>query len=191
MKNYIKIVALVLMITVFPLMASAAARVEIAGVHFERNHRLPAGDLPLRGKALLRFMVFIKAYVGALYLPDDVDYRQVLDPVPRRLELSYFHQISAADFAKATRKKMEDNVTPEEMVRLSDRLERFNTLYRDVEPGDRYALTYVPAQGTSLSLNGRELGIVEGDDFAAAIFAIWLGPQPIDKSFKMALLGQT
>ncbi len=191
MKNCIKITVLVLTISALPLNASAAARVEIAGVHFERSHQLPAGDLPLRGKALLRYMVFIKAYVGALYLPDDVDYRQVLEPVPRRLELSYFHQISAADFAKATRKKMEDNVTPLEMVRLSERLERFNAFYRDVEPGDRYAITYVPTQGTSLSLNGRELGIVEGDDFAAALFAIWLGPQPIDKSFKLALLGQT
>lgn len=175
---------------VSPVKAYATATVEIAGVHFARSHQLSSGDLPLRGQALLRYMVFIKAYVGALYIPEHVDHRQVLDPVPRRLELAYFHAIQAADFAKATRSKMADNVTPAEMERLSERLERFNALYRDVQPGDRYALTYLPGQGTALSLNGRQLGIVEGNDFAAAVFAIWLGPQPIDRSFKKALLGQ-
>ncbi len=173
-----------------PFNAYANPTVEVAGVHFERNYQTSNGHLPLRGQALLRYMVFIKAYVGALYLPEDIDHRQVLDPVPRRLELAYFHAIQAADFAKATRKKMADNVTPADMEHLSERLERFNALYRDVQPGDRYALTYLPGQGTALSLNGQRLGIVEGDDFAAALFAIWLGPQPIDQSFKEALLGQ-
>lgn len=182
----------IMLLTIVSISFSAHANptVEVAGVHFERNYQLSSGHLPLRGQALLRYMVFIKAYVGALYLPEDIDHRQVLDPVPRRIELAYFHAIKAADFAKATRKKMADNVSPAEMERLSERLERFNALYRDVQPGDRYALTYLPGQGTALSLNGQQLGIVEGDDFAAALFAIWLGPQPIDQTFKKALLGQ-
>jgi hypothetical protein len=56
-----------------------------------------------------------------------------------------------------------------------------------VKPGDRYALTYVPGVGTELALNGTTLGTVEGADFAAAVFAIWLGPQAIDESLKTQL----
>jgi len=37
-------------------------------------------------------------------------------------------------------------------------------------------------------LNGRRKGVVEGTDFAAAVFAIWLGPKPIDVSLKSQLL---
>ena len=170
---------------------SQATTVEVAGMQFAQVHQTATNDLPLRGQALLRYMIFIKAYAGALYMPADVDYRRVLDPVPRRLELAYFHAISADDFAKATRQKMADNVTPAQMKMLDNRLDRFNALYRDVQPGDRYALTFLPGQGTELSLNGQRLGVIDGDDFAAALFAIWLGPKPIDRSFKKALLGET
>jgi hypothetical protein len=37
-------------------------------------------------------------------------------------------------------------------------------------------------------LNGTPLGVVEGADFAAAYFAIWLGPKPISDSLKAQLL---
>jgi hypothetical protein len=123
-------------------------------------------------------------------LPAEVDRRQALDAVPRRLELSYFHAISATDFAKATRQKVADNVGPEGLKAIEARLQRFNALYRDVQPGDRYALTYLPGQGTELALNGQSLGRIEGEDFAAAVFSIWLGPAPIDEAFKEALLGE-
>ena len=180
---------LMVMATVTGL-ARGSTTVEVAGVAFPRTIQVQDIDLELRGKALLRYMAIIKAYAGALYLPVDTHHRQVLDPVPRRLELSYFQAISASDFAKATRHKLADNLSPAELSNLSDRVGRFNALYRDVQPGDRYALTYIPGKGTELSLNGETLGRIEGDDFGAAVFSIWLGPRPIDRSFKAALLGK-
>jgi chalcone isomerase-like protein len=69
------------------------------------------------------------------------------------------------------------------------RIEYHNSLYVDVKPGDRYSLTYVPGQGTKLRLNGVERGTIEGADFAAAIFSIWLGAKPMDNKFKRSLLG--
>ena len=170
---------------------SWASTVEVAGFEFDGVHATPRGELSVRGQALLRYMVFIKAYAGVLYMPSDVGSEQVLGPVPRRLELAYYHAIAAEDFAKATAKKMAENVTPAEMIDLASRLEDFNALYRDVQPGDRYALTFMPGQGTELSLNGEPLGVIPGEDFAAAVFAIWLGPQPIDRGFKDELLGVT
>ncbi len=163
--------------------------VAIEGVAFEKTFQAAATQLHLRGVGLLRYMYFIKAYVGALYMRPQDDASQALASAPRRLELQYFHAISAADFAEATTQKIGDNVSPEAMASIQERLKTFNALYRDVQPGDRYALTYLPQRGTELSLNGQPLGRIPGDDFAAAVFAIWLGPEPIDEDFRDTLLG--
>jgi hypothetical protein len=64
-----------------------------------------------------------------------------------------------------------------------------SALCRNVLPGDRYALTYVPGEGTRLSRNGEVLGSIPGDDFARAVFSIRLGVNPIDKAFRDRLLG--
>ena len=63
-----------------------------------------------------------------------------------------------------------------------------DALYEDVEPGDRYALTYAPGVGTELALNGRRLGVLEGADFSAALFSIWIGDEPLDESLRDQLL---
>jgi hypothetical protein len=68
-------------------------------------------------------------------------------------------------------------------------IDRFNEFYEDVEPGDRYELTYLPGVGTELALNGQSRGRVEGAEFASALFSIWLGRQPFDASLKRKLLG--
>ena len=74
---------------------------------------------------------------------------------------------------------------------LEEPINRFNTFYRDVRPGDRYALTYLPGLGIELALNGERLGIIEGEELASAIFAIWFGDNPADESLKLELLGRS
>jgi hypothetical protein len=134
-------------------------------------------------------MVFIDAYAGALYLPASAQSVDALASVPKRLELSYFHAIEGDDFAKATRAKILDNVSADEARQLNARIDQLAAMYRDVQPGDRYALTYMPGEGTRLSLNGDVLGAIPGDDFARAVFSIWLGTNPIDEKFRDRLLG--
>lgn len=184
------IVCLALLLVPALGVASVGGAAVIEGVSFEPRLESDGITLDLRGYGLLHYLVFIKAYVGALYLPAAVDSARVLEDVPRRLEIAYFHAITAEDFAQATADKMADNVTPEAFRSLEPRLRQLNALYRDVRPGDRYALTYLPGQGTTLALNGTPLGTVPGADFAAALFAIWLGADPIDRGFKAALLGR-
>ena len=84
---------------------------------------------------------------------------------------------------------MARNISAEEIDRLRAKIDYHNSLYVDVKPGDRYSLTYTPGVGTELALNGTPLGVIEGADFAAAIFSLWLGENPYDKRFKDALLG--
>jgi hypothetical protein len=172
------------------LLAAPAARAAqvVEGVRFAAS--LVAGDasLALRGASLLRYRVVIRAYVAALYLPPEIPSARALDDVPKRLEIEYFWAIRAADFARATDTGIARNVDEAKLAQLRPRIDALSALYRDVEPGSRYAITYVPGRGTELALDGDRLGLVEGADFAAALFAIWLGDEPLDAGLKDRLL---
>ncbi len=167
----------------------SAASVAVEGVLFPRDIEVGNTRMALQGYGLLRYMIFVKAYVGAFYVDELSKEQDVLGPVAKRLELEYFHAVTSEDIARATRRKIADNISVEEAALLQPRIDRFAALYRDVEPGDRYALTYIPDAGTELALNGEPLGVIPGDDFQRAVFAIWLGPFPIDRKFRQSLMG--
>ena len=178
------IVVLITMLFISPQIEAA----EIEGINFDERYTTADTTLVLRGTGLLRAMVFAKVYVGALYLPSDCPSKMALADVPKRLEVEYFRSIAGDDFGTATNKKISENVDPQTYERLRPQIEYHNSLYTDVNAGDRYALTYIPGRGTELTLNGESRGIIEGADFAAALFSIWLGPKPISESMKKGLL---
>ncbi|HWP66259.1 MAG TPA: chalcone isomerase family protein [Candidatus Limnocylindria bacterium] len=171
------------------VIASPAGAAEIEGVRFADRVRFRDVTLQLRCVGLLRYKQFIKAYVAALYLGDGAATDDVLADVPKRLELNYFWNIAGVDFGKAGDEILERNVDAGSLARLRPRLERINAWYRDVKPGDRYSLTYLPGVGTQLALNGSEIGVIDGADFANAYFQIWLGENPIDARLREQLLG--
>ena len=177
---------LLLCATITSLPQAEAA--EIEGINFDDRYTVADTSLRLRGTGLLRVMVFAKIYVAALYLPEDYPSKQALSDVPKRLEVEYLRSIAGKDFGLATNKKISENVDSQTLKRLQPRLDYHNSLYQDVQAGDRYALTYIPGKGTELTLNGEPKGTIEGADFAAALFSIWLGPQPISESLKKDLL---
>jgi len=174
------------------LAAPAASAGEIEGVTFEESLSAGGTELSLHGMGLLRYRIFIKAYVAALYLAESFDREPtpsaVLADVPRRLEIEYRWAIPARDFAKVTIEGISRNTDGAGFERLRDRIARLNAIYEDIEPGDRYALTYAPGVGTELARNGRRLGVIEGADFSSALFAIWLGERAPDDSLRRQLL---
>ncbi len=164
--------------------------VEIEKITFEDSFKAGDSTLHLRGVGLLRYMVFVKVYVAALYLKQGVPAEQALSDTPKRLEIHYFKPIKAKDFAISTREMIAKNVNSETLERLLPRIEEINALYENIRPGDRYSLTYVVGKGTELALNGKPKGVIEGSDFGSAMFSIWLGLRPLDKSLKESLLGK-
>jgi hypothetical protein len=145
-------------------------------------------QLQLRGTGLLRYRAIIKAYVAALYLDEGTHSDEILGEKARRLEIEYFWSISADEFAKATVEGISRNVDAAALENLEASIAAFNTLYEDVRPGDRYSITYLPGRGTELELNGESKGVVGDADFAAALFAIWFGPNPLDEKLRRKLL---
>ncbi|MCG8591273.1 MAG: chalcone isomerase family protein [Proteobacteria bacterium] len=166
----------------------AADAGEIEGVEFADQIAVEDQNLALSGLGLLRYRVLFRGYVAGLYLPAGTAPERVLDDVSKRLEIEYFWAIRAGDFARAADAFLERNADPATRAALAERVARLHAGYRDVSPGDRYALTYQPGRGTSLALNGQELVRIPGADFAAAYFAIWLGPEPLNDSLRNQLL---
>ncbi|MCC5805621.1 MAG: chalcone isomerase family protein [Opitutales bacterium] len=154
--------------------------VEEDGVRFER-----------KAEGTFRWRGIFRVYDGALYLENGGDKRAAMNgEAPLRLELHYSRGFSASDIVEGGNALLEKNVDRETLTRISDRLEKINTAYQDISSGDRYSLTFIPDKGTTLRLNGEPLVTVEGGDFAAAYFRIWLGDDPISTSFRDQLLGR-
>jgi len=185
-KSAIYIMILSILLSVTESLRSA----EIDGVYFNDEYSAGNRKLNIRGYAILNYMLVIKAYAGALYMENGTPSSSVLGETPRILELYYFHNISAQDFRESTIEMIKRNTTEAEFSLISERLNRFNSFYRDVKPGDRYRAEYIPGRGTTLYLNGRALGTIPGNDFSKGFFSIWIGRDPIDKKFRDKLLGR-
>ena len=171
------------------LVVPSAGGTDVENVVFDTQVVVGQQALMIKGAGVLHYLRFIKAYAGALYTLPGLDPAAILTDTPKRLEVEYFHALKGKDFGPATYKGLSKNLDAVEIERLRPRIDHHNSLYVDVKPGDRYALTYLPGVGTELALNGRPMGVIEGVDFAAAIFSLWLGENPYDKQFKNALLG--
>lgn len=76
--------------------------------------------------------------------------------------------------------------------------ERFLALFakQAIHVGDVIALYYVPGQGLTATYKvvGKDkavtLGSIPGPAFKQALFAIWLGPDPVQESLKRGMLGR-
>ena len=75
------------------------------------------------------------------------------------------------------------------MGALKARLDKLAAMIPNVEKGDEIVLTYVPGKGTVVSAKNAEKGVIEGKDFADALFSVWLGAEPVQADLKTALLG--
>ena len=167
-----------------PVIASA---LEVGNVHFAAQAGSGSSKLDLHGAGVLRYRGLIRAYAAALYLAPGAAAERALEDVPKRLEIEYFWSLEAADFASAADELLARIEPADRLDALRERLQYLHARYEDIEPGDRYALTYFPGVGTELSKNGRALAVVPGSDFAAAYFAMWLGDVPIDAGLRDAL----
>jgi hypothetical protein len=174
------------LLAIFTSQACLAA--EIKGVSFADQVELEKHAVRLQGVAVLKWAMLFDVYAGAFYLPDNVAGSAWAEDVPKKLEISYFRDIEAKGFADASDKILRDNLPGVEYQALAERLRVFYSFFRDVKPGDRYSIDYTPEQGTELRLNNQSLGRVPGADFAVAYFGIWLGENPISKTFRDKLL---
>lgn len=167
----------------------AGAEVAVKNARFATTQQIDERPFRLIGHGLFRYLIW-DAYAGAYYqgegyprpAPQSAD-------VPRRLELEYFHAIEAGDFVEVTRDTLREQLDAADFRSLEPALAAFNARYRDVSPGDRYALTW-NGETLSLALNGESLYERPEPALADALFGIWLGEAPLGDDFRDTLLGR-
>ena len=59
-----------------------------------------------------------------------------------------------------------------------------------MKTGQTMAFTEIPGKGMQIEVNGKVKGVIEGDDFAEGIWAIYFGPKPPNPGLKKGLLGK-
>jgi hypothetical protein len=173
------------------LSAPAMAR-DFDGVNIPDSYSLAGEKQPLvLNGAGYRKKFFIKVYVGALYLRQPVNrVDRILDAdMPRVMLLHFVHNVSATQLADAWREGFANNQSTFDIQGLRGRLGDFNTMMRDVKPGDSLRLELMPGGDTRVWIDDKLRGTVRGLDFQRALLNVWLGPKPADSGLKRALLG--
>ncbi len=168
---------------------SAACAAKAGPAEFAERFESPSISMDLQGVALKKFLN-IKVFAAGFYLPMGFSSREALEDVPKRIEVAYLQPIPQKELARVTIKGIAQNVDPEVLQKLEQQIDKMNAIYQDVRPGDRYAITYIPGQGTRVAFNGQMRGTIEGADFAQAFFSIWVGKKPVDDVFRARLLGE-
>lgn len=169
---------------------SVGAR-EIAGVDVPETTAVKNKILVLNG-AGIRKKLFIKIYVGALYLPikravaSDV----LADQGAKRIVMHFLYkEVEPEKLVDGWNRGFNDNCTAEELKSLQDRINQFNAFFPTVRKGDVVRLDYLPGEGTEVWINETLKGTVSGEDFYRALLNIWLGSKPADDDLKEAMLG--
>ena len=75
------------------------------------------------------------------------------------------------------------------LPQLKPKLDQLAKMIPDVAEGETVDLTWIPDKGTEVAVRGTTVGTIDGRDFADALFAVWLGPNPVQDDLKKALLG--
>lgn len=185
MKNRSRIVAPLL---VCLAVAAAGLAVEVAGVKVADTATVEGKALKLNG-AGLRTKLMFKVYVAGLYLetPSKDAAAIVSSDQVKSMRLSIMRGLKGSQVSEAIEEGFEKN-SKAQMAALKPRLTKLGTLIPNVEKGDEIELAYVPGKGTVVTVKGAEKGVIEGKDFADALFAVWLGANPVQEDLKKALL---
>jgi hypothetical protein len=162
---------------------------EVAGVSLPETTTVDGKTLKLNGMGLRKKVVF-KVYVAGLYLetPSRDAATVISSDQVKRMQLSVLRSLSSHQVSEAIEGGFEKN-SKANMAALKPKLEKLETMIPNVEKGDQILLTYVPGKGTVVSAKNAEKGVIEGKDFADALFSVWLGASPVQEDLKKALLG--
>lgn len=153
----------------------AAERTTEAGASFPGQISSDAGQISLAGTGVTKYQVIFTVCALGFYVPEGTPKSEILaEDTPRHLEIEYFYDISSEDIVRASMSVLEDQLTDDELTALKQKLNRWHDSYRGVSDGDRYSMTYIPGDGTTLRLNDEQLVTVPGAAFARAYFGIWL-----------------
>ena len=172
------------------LLALPALAKELKGVKMPDTIDVGGKTLKLNGMGLRTKAIF-KVYVAGLYLEETSNDPAVITTKDqtRQVEMVMLRDLEKAKIADAIQAGFEKN-SGAAMAALKDRLAKLTGAVPDLKEGQKFTLTYVPGKGTTMKGGPGADTVVEGKDFADALFSVWLGKTPVDEDLKQGMLGK-
>jgi hypothetical protein len=139
-------------------------------------------------------------YYASLYVPQELKGAEGKAIVDAEVPSAVIMQIDSAllskdKFVEATK---DGFAVSARAGYATDKRDAFLKLFDGVvfKKGDLVYFNYVPKAGLAVSLTekatgkSRALGTIAGVDLKRALFAIWIGPSPVQESLKKGMLGK-
>lgn len=174
---------------------SPAHAVEIQGVKMEDTATVAGKSLVLNG-AGARIKAVFKVYVVGLYLTEKKSTPADVQAVggPKRFKIVFLRDLTSDEFGQAFLTGINKNLEKDEKTKFVNQITKFGDLFTEfdsVKKGDTITGDFTPGVGTTIALNGKQLGSPLPDaGFYNAILRIWIGANPADNLLKPALLGE-
>ncbi len=173
-------------LTAGPATAKRYSGVTMADEITVEGHRLLLNGMGKREATWLK----IDVYVAGLYLPRRTTSSATIlgADEPQRLHMVFVRDVDRDDITKAWSEGFQKNVDKQTLRTLGARITQLNSWMKKMHERDSLTFTYLPKTGTIIEINGQRMGVIEGRDFARALFSIWLGPKPPNAKLKKGLL---
>jgi len=181
-----------LSITIIALLISMsinAQSISVSGATFPATMKIGDKTVEYNG-AGVRTKYFFKLYVAALYIQSkSTNAQSIIDQdIASAIRLKMMS-------SKVTRERFIETVrdgfsTSSEGKASKQEIDALMRLFKtEFKEGDDIILMYFPQSGIEVYMNGKHLGGVKGLEFKKALWGIWLGKTPADKSVKNSMLG--
>ncbi len=165
------------------LLAATLADVTLPDTITVGNQTLVLNGMGLRSK------MFIKVYVGGLYLE-----KKTNDPAAiiqsdstKRVVLQFIYgEVTREQMAEAFDEGFKNNAPNAPKAEVQQLVGALETMKK----GEQMVVTYVPGTGTTLTIRGKDKLTIPGLPFAQAVFSVWFGPKPPASDLKNGMLGK-
>jgi hypothetical protein len=175
------------------LVAAPAARADVAepktGVAFAEKQ----GDLRLLGVGLrTKTMLKVKVYAIALYAAESAGLKA-------KSGTALYDDLIWGDYPKEIRMKFVRDVSSEQIRDAfaeslggadSKRRQDFLAYFTEIKSGQEIVLRWAPGGTLETTVAGQSKPPIADKNFAATVFAIWLGASPIQEDIKRDLVAR-
>ncbi|VXC01687.1 conserved exported hypothetical protein [Pseudomonas sp. 8AS] len=180
-----RMLLILLLLTSSQLQANSERLDEAA---FSERYQQAGISLVRKNQALLTYL-WADVYAAAFYAEATITPSQAASqPARQRLELYYYRDIAKEDVIKAAWVTLERQHSSAQLAKLKNELDALHATFRDIQPGDRYALNYSPDAGLTLERNGNEVFRSSNTELARTYLGIWLAPEGLSDSLREQLL---
>ena len=166
----------------------ANSRERLQEANFAPTHAFGQNTLERKNQGVLTYL-WVDVYAAAFYAPSQISASQAAaKSLTQRLELYYFRKIDSQDVIKAAWVTLDRQYDAATLARLRPEINALHATFRDIHPGDRYALNAKAGSGLTLEVNGKTAYTSQNPEVAKAYLGIWLAPDGLSDKLRSDLL---